>query len=346
MTEVSVIDPNIEVVSSTLNGVERWVVKGTEVSNDRGEITSGLLHREDGPAVYNPETGEEEWHRLGRLFRLEGPARIDRHGNKFWFVNGRLHREDGPAIEYADGTGEYWVAGKTISKDNYEFLVHQFETKGRVATEEYVGSDGVRVKVWQDLYSVQYRTVDTDELHRADDQPALHSDIFLNGPTRIWAKQGLRHREGKPAYISPLGEMYYQEGKLHREGGEPASVMSLAEGGIEKRWVINGQLHREDGPAIEVGTQEELRVGITRNTDGSEVGGESLGHHWKPTHTEYYLHGREVAESAFKETEEEGLSWGALGGALAIAGLTTLLSGKSVKNQKVVKEREHEQVSH
>jgi len=37
--------------------------------------------------------------------------KIDKEGNKRWYLNGKLHREDGPAIEYSDGTKFWWSNG-------------------------------------------------------------------------------------------------------------------------------------------------------------------------------------------------------------------------------------------
>lgn len=56
-------------------------------------IKSGVLHREDGPAV------------MGRDFQA-------------WYRHGYLHREDGPAVIKGAGEGvieEYWFEGCIVS---------------------------------------------------------------------------------------------------------------------------------------------------------------------------------------------------------------------------------------
>lgn len=66
-------------------------------------------HREDGPAVTGPET--EQWWRRGVLDRPEddGPAVFFR-GKKMWICNGSIHRSEskGPAVEHSDGTKKEW----------------------------------------------------------------------------------------------------------------------------------------------------------------------------------------------------------------------------------------------
>ena len=42
--------------------------------------------------------------------------KTDPDGTKYWFQNDRLHRTDGPAIEKPDGTKDYWINGKQLSK--------------------------------------------------------------------------------------------------------------------------------------------------------------------------------------------------------------------------------------
>ena len=38
--------------------------------------------------------------------------RIDKSGNKFWYLNGKSHRTDGPAIEYSNGHKEWYLDDK------------------------------------------------------------------------------------------------------------------------------------------------------------------------------------------------------------------------------------------
>ena len=39
--------------------------------------------------------------------------KIDKSGDKYYYVNNVLHREDGPAIEYADGEKRWFKKWKT-----------------------------------------------------------------------------------------------------------------------------------------------------------------------------------------------------------------------------------------
>ena len=49
--------------------------------------------------------------------------------------------------------------------------------------------------------------------------PAINHDNSI----KMWYINGIRHRENKPALISPLGELWYYYGNLHRING-PASI--------------------------------------------------------------------------------------------------------------------------
>ena len=37
-------------------------------------------------------------------------------GTKYWCQNDQLHRTDGPAVEESNGSKEYWINGKQLSK--------------------------------------------------------------------------------------------------------------------------------------------------------------------------------------------------------------------------------------
>lgn len=67
---------------------------------------NGQLHREDGPAVEQPN-GTRYWYWNGQPHRENGPAEEWAGGLKKWYWNGQLHREDGPAVEWPNGT-KYW----------------------------------------------------------------------------------------------------------------------------------------------------------------------------------------------------------------------------------------------
>jgi hypothetical protein len=70
--------------------------------------------------------------------------------------------------------------------------------------------------------------------------------MFVDG-TKVWWKNGERHRDDRPAieYASGTKE-WWKNGRLHRDNG-PA--IERASG--SKEWYKNGKCHRDDGPAIE-----------------------------------------------------------------------------------------------
>lgn len=59
-----------------------------------------VLHREDGPAVINPDAS-------------------------YWYINGHLHREDGPALLLDDGSKEWYLFGLKCSKDFFDYIYSQ-----------------------------------------------------------------------------------------------------------------------------------------------------------------------------------------------------------------------------
>ena len=66
------------------------------------------------PITYS--CGTTRWYLSGLLHREDGPAIIRNDGAKFWYKNGRLHREDGPAIIWKDGEVQWW-----LNHDRYRF---------------------------------------------------------------------------------------------------------------------------------------------------------------------------------------------------------------------------------
>jgi len=68
----------------------------TVTIKDNGDTTwrlNGTIHREGGPAVYNPITGY-----------------------KAWYLNGKLHREGEPAVEYANGYKVWYLNGVIVTE--------------------------------------------------------------------------------------------------------------------------------------------------------------------------------------------------------------------------------------
>jgi hypothetical protein len=89
-------------------------------------------------------------------------------------------------------------------------------------------------------------------------RPAVRHFVwrFASGTTEeMYYREGRLHREDGPADVwrSVDGlttvEKYYREGRLHREDG-PALVWCYANGSTMEQYYRNGELHREDGPAV------------------------------------------------------------------------------------------------
>jgi len=77
------------------NGTKRWWV-------------DSRLHREDGPAIENPD-GHKQWWVDGKCHRLDGPAIEHQDGYKEWRHHHKRHRLDGPAITWGDEHKEWYI---------------------------------------------------------------------------------------------------------------------------------------------------------------------------------------------------------------------------------------------
>ena len=44
--------------------------------------------------------GDKYWYLNGKYHRQNGPAVEYANGDRVWYLNGQLHRENGPAVEY------------------------------------------------------------------------------------------------------------------------------------------------------------------------------------------------------------------------------------------------------
>ena len=67
------------------------------------------------------EYGVERYTDLnGDQHREDGPCLVA-GGNKMWCLHGILHREDGPAVEYGDGRKKWYLHGKRLFGDRFEY---------------------------------------------------------------------------------------------------------------------------------------------------------------------------------------------------------------------------------
>ena len=109
-------------------GGEMWKLPDGTLHRDEGPaivqpdgtqawFRHGLLHRDDGgPARTLPVKGGRgqalrEWYENGLLHRDGGPA-VTQGAFQAWYRDGKKHREGGPAVTYTDGREEWWINGK------------------------------------------------------------------------------------------------------------------------------------------------------------------------------------------------------------------------------------------
>ena len=59
------------------------------------------------PELKIDKYGNKRWYLNGKLHRIDGPAIEYPNGYKVWYLNDKLHRIDGPAIELKNGD-KYW----------------------------------------------------------------------------------------------------------------------------------------------------------------------------------------------------------------------------------------------
>lgn len=116
----------------------------------------GKLHREDGPALIEPD-GTQEWYRHGKRHRDDGPARVWPDGARYWYQNGERHRDNGPAAIEADGTQQWYQHG-LLHRDDGPAEVwpggsqfwHQHGELHREDGPAWIWSDGSQQWYWHD----------------------------------------------------------------------------------------------------------------------------------------------------------------------------------------------------
>ena len=90
---------------------------------------------------------------------------------------------------------------------------------------------------------------------RRGKDPEYNNDLpaSICDGTQTWYKEGRIHRDGdQPAIIwSDGSQEWYQKGKHHRDGDQPAIIWSDGNQEWTQQWYHRGQLHRDgDQPAI------------------------------------------------------------------------------------------------
>jgi hypothetical protein len=83
--------------------------------------------------------GRIVWRLTGKLHREDGPAVIDPQGHLEWWLEGLRHREDGAAVESEDGSREWWIQGEEFSVA--EWAKRTGRNLGQPPTHEFMDDD-------------------------------------------------------------------------------------------------------------------------------------------------------------------------------------------------------------
>jgi hypothetical protein len=199
-------------------------------------------------------------------------VKVNKWGDKRYFLNYELHREDGPAIIRANGNTEYWLHGelqKNVDRDEAKkeepsITTDALDDAKKVDIDErgneahylhrkFNKEDEFFPEIWSDsLMGNPLPKEDkmTEELIKEKDMTNVGVEVVLhkNGSVMHFLDGKLHREDGKPAVIWADGPVkYYLHGKLHREGDKPAVIEN--DGSVWYR--LHGKLHREgDKPAV------------------------------------------------------------------------------------------------
>jgi len=61
--------------------------------------------------------GNKGWWLNDERHREDGPAVEWPDGCKAWYLHGKYHREDGPAVEYPDGSKQWWLHDEVVDPE-------------------------------------------------------------------------------------------------------------------------------------------------------------------------------------------------------------------------------------
>ena len=115
--------------------------------------------------------------------------------------------------------------------------------------------------------------------------------IKVDNHSMAWYNENKKlHRVDAPAVMFENGdELWYYEGKRHREDGPAVKLYGKVE------YHIHGELHREDGPAMLYadGSEYWFLHGKRHNLNGPAVIIKN------PEHKEYWIHGVQYSENEF-----------------------------------------------
>ena len=97
---------------------ETLTVETDEHGTVRYYKASGERHNPNGPAIVDTHGSKSYWIN-GELHNPDGPAVVWADGSKRYYINGKLHNPDGPAVVGAGGSKWYYINGEQLSETGF-----------------------------------------------------------------------------------------------------------------------------------------------------------------------------------------------------------------------------------
>ena len=157
---------------------------------------NGKLHREDGPALTNPD-GTKQWFKHGIRHREDGPAIEYRSGEECWYKDGELHREDGPSVIHDDGSFEWYKNGELHREGGPAFKNFDGELRwyknGKLHREDGPAIDKTHSK---SFYEDEQEFMDCVEAMFQEDKNCSHYDFEeWKNETKLWFLNDVKYSE-------------------------------------------------------------------------------------------------------------------------------------------------------
>lgn len=172
-----------------------------------------IVHKEDtSPAIYSRNLSKIElniYFKNGYLHRESDLPAVQHDKISYWYKHGFLHRINAPAMtEFSYNHEEHFsfeVFGFKITEEHFE----NFEEK-----TENVNINGIEHEKYSNSFGQEIYFLN-GKIHKEDDSPA-----YISQDTKIWYKNGIIHRQFKPAVIVAFSfqDLYIKKGrKLDKE---------------------------------------------------------------------------------------------------------------------------------